>query len=384
MNRIWKFASAVGIASAATALCTLPANAVTPNHTHHASANRDGSVFVQNDAVGGNAIVAYNRSDSGGLVQAGTYPTGGKGGVLSGSAVDHLASEGSLTYDKSARLLYAVNAGSNTVTSFAVNGDHLTRRQVLTSGGQFPVSIAVHGNLVYVLNARDGGSISGYLQFAGILVPIPAWHRDLHLDTSAPGQTDEFTSTPGQIGFTPNGATLLISTKNGGNSIDAYALSLFGPALRPVVTSLPGTVPFGFTFDYRGHLVLTEAGPNAVASFAVGRAGRLVQLDSAATGQAGTCWIVGTRGTFYASNAGSGTLSLYRTSVRGVLTGRGTASTDAGTVDAAASSDGRYLYVQTGGAGIIDAYRINPDGSLTQTGTVTAPGAIGAEGIAAL
>jgi hypothetical protein len=41
---------------------------------------------------------------------------------------------------------------------FAVRGDDLTLRQVIRSGGTFPVSVAVHGDRVYVLNAEDGGA----------------------------------------------------------------------------------------------------------------------------------------------------------------------------------------------------------------------------------
>ena len=68
----------------------------------------------------GNQVVAYDRADNGGLTLANTYNTGGLGGVLNGSAVDHLASQGSLTYAQRNGLLYAVNAGSNTVSVFSV------------------------------------------------------------------------------------------------------------------------------------------------------------------------------------------------------------------------------------------------------------------------
>ena len=47
------------------------------------------------------------------------------------------------------------------------------------------------------------------------------------------------------------------------------------------------------------------------------------------------------------------------------------------------SSDGQYLYIQAGGPGDVDAYRIGSGGSLTETGSVTVPGAIGGEGIVA-
>src|SRR6202046_3540324 len=80
----------------------------------------DHAVFVQTDNTAGNQIVAYHRNADGTLTAAGTYATGGLGGVLNGSAVDHLASQGSLTYDAAQNPLYAVNAGSNTVSVFSV------------------------------------------------------------------------------------------------------------------------------------------------------------------------------------------------------------------------------------------------------------------------
>ena len=78
----------------------------------------DHAVFVQTDNLAGNQVVAYHRGHDGSLTQAGTYSTGGLGGMLAGSVVDHLASQGSLTYDRRHGVLFAVNAGSNTVSVF--------------------------------------------------------------------------------------------------------------------------------------------------------------------------------------------------------------------------------------------------------------------------
>ena len=77
----------------------------------------DHAVFVQTDDPAGNQVVAYSRVANGTLTAANTYATGGLGGVLSGSVVDHLAPQGSLAYDQRHALLYAVNAGSNTCRS---------------------------------------------------------------------------------------------------------------------------------------------------------------------------------------------------------------------------------------------------------------------------
>lgn len=132
----------------------------------------DHAVFVQTDNVAGNQVVAYHRNVNGTLVPAGSYSTGGLGGVLNGSVVDHLASQGSLTYDPQQDLLYAVNAGSNTVSVFSVRGDQLALRQIVPSGGTFPVSVAVHGTSVYVLNGLSA-NVQGFVSFFGHLYPLP-------------------------------------------------------------------------------------------------------------------------------------------------------------------------------------------------------------------
>src|SRR5664280_2018502 len=113
------------------------------------AAGTEHTLFVQTDNTAGNQVVAYDRANDGTLTQAGVYATGGLGGALAGSVVDHLASQGSLAYDRENRLLYAVNAGSNTVAVFAVFGDRLALRQVIGSGGPFPVSVTVNDCLLY-------------------------------------------------------------------------------------------------------------------------------------------------------------------------------------------------------------------------------------------
>ena len=364
----------------------ITAAAVVPGTSHAATTaagypGQAGAVFVQTDAVTGNAVAVYDRAADGTLSAAGTYPTGGLGGMLSGSVVDHLASQGSLAYDREHGLLYAVNAGSSTVTVFSVHGDRLVRRQVISSGGTFPVSVAFRGNLVYVLNARDGGAVQGFLRVGAALVKIPSWNRPLGLD---PALTPEFTSTPGQVAFTPDGSRLIVTTKGNGNDIDVFRVaSSGGLSAAPVVNADPGNVPFGVTFDAGGRLVVAEAGDNAVATFTVNRDGTLTLAQRVATGEAGTCWIAPDGSLLYASNAGSGTLSGYGDAGSGTLRPLGETATDAGTVDATSSPDGRYLYAETGSAGIVDEYHVGAGGPLTRIGSVTVPDAVGGEGITA-
>jgi len=343
---------------------------------------RTAPVFVQTDNTAGNQVVVYDRAADGALTQAGVYNTGGLGGVLAGSVVDHLASQGSLAYDPATGELYAVNAGSNTISVFAVFGDHLALRQVIGSGGTFPVSVAVHGGLVDVLNAENGGEVQGYVSFFGRLLPLPGSGRALGLN---PNEEPQFTHTPGQVAFSPNGRQLIVTTKGNGSDIDVFAVAPFGRlSATPVVNSEPGAVPFAVSFDQQGHLIVADAGTNALSDFTLNPNGTLTPLDEVGTGQEATCWVVATNGRFYASNAASASLTGFQSSAGGtLLTSLGDTPTDGGTVDATVSGDGRFLYVQTGAAGIVDEFAIGAGGALSKIGSVTVPGAVGGEGIVA-
>jgi hypothetical protein len=363
--------AAAAIAALAVAGGAAPAFAVNVRHT----------VFVQSDNLTGNTIVAYERASNGTLTQAASYPTGGLGGQLEGSVVDHLASQGSLAYDGQNGLLYAVNAGSNTVSVFGVYGDRLALRQEISSGGTFPASIAVHDGLVYVLNSQGGGYLQGYQVQAGYLVAISGSGRALGLTTAA---EPVFVHTPGQVAFSPSGSQLIVTTKASGSAIDVFGVEAGGLlSATPVVNPEPETVPFAVTFDRQGHLIVAEAG-GWLASFDLESNGTLAQLDQSATNQAATCWVVAADGHFYASNAGSGSLTTFQSSHDGaLLTPLTDTPTDGGTVDATATPGGRYIYIQTGLNGIVDEFAVGPKGSLSEIGSIEVPGAVGGEGIVA-
>ncbi|MFE4534796.1 lactonase family protein [Streptomyces scopuliridis] len=381
--RIAKVAMTVALSTAAFAVpATATATAGTSTATTAAPADHHGKVvFVQNDRVEGNQVIAYARDADGSLHRRTVYGTGGKGGVLGGSVVDHLASQGSLTYDPHHKLLYAVNAGSNTVTVFSVEGERLHRKQIIESGGMFPVSVTTHGDRVFVLNAREGGSIQGFRMKEGKLHRVAEWHRKLHLNT---GAMPEFTHTPGQVAFTPDGSKLVVTTKLGGNSIEVFRFSRDGAlAHKPVVDSKEGAQPFGLTFDARERLVVADGVENSLLTFRLDKDGRTTLIDAAPTGQQATCWVSRTGDHFFASNAGSNTVTRFR-QVEARLERLGNTPTGVGTVDSSITPDGRFLYVQTGGAGAVDAFRIHKNGSLTKISTTKVPDGVGGEGIVAL
>ncbi|HWJ51444.1 MAG TPA: hypothetical protein VNR42_10505, partial [Solirubrobacteraceae bacterium] len=251
MRAINRLGTAALAAAGALAFAGGSASALADSASH--------AVFVQTDNTAGNQIVAYSRAADGTLTQAGTYATGGLGGQVPGSVVDHLASQGSLAYDRENGLLYAVNAASNTISVFAVLGDHLALRQTIDSGGTFPASVAVHQGLVYVLNSEEGGYLQGFRVHDRHVVAIPDSGRALGLATS---EEPQFVHTPGQVQFSPDGSQLIVTTKAAGSAIDVFHVSPVSGRLSasPVVNSEPGAVPFAVTFDSEGHLLVAEAG----------------------------------------------------------------------------------------------------------------------------
>jgi hypothetical protein len=381
MKPVHRLAAACVLATAVVATASGSALASQTTHARGEPGSAGHAVFVQTDSPAGNDVVAYHRSADGTLTEVAAYPTGGLGGILAGSVVDHLASQGSLALDEPARLLVAVNAGSNSIAVFSVNGDALSLRQVLSSGGTFPVSVAIHGDLVYVLNAEDGGALEGYRIAPGGLVPLPGSDRALGLDPTA---SPQFTHTPGQVAFSPSGHQLIVTTKANGNDVDVFRVGAGGYlSAAPFVNSAPGTVPFAIAFDAAGHLIIAEAGPNQLASFILHASGDITQLAAAGAGQAATCWITADGPLLFASNAGSATVSAFAAGPGGSLTSLTQTSTDPGTVDSAVTSDGHFLYVQAGATGAVDEFAVSSDGALERLGSIIVPGAVGGEGIAA-
>src|ERR1700739_3813473 len=108
-----------------------------------------GAVFVITKHVGKNEVGAYRRANDGALQESGRFATGGRG---SGGNNDPLESQGSLTLSQDHSLLFAVNAGSGSISVFSVHGPQLSLVDKAISGGSEPNAVAQHDNLVYVIN----------------------------------------------------------------------------------------------------------------------------------------------------------------------------------------------------------------------------------------
>ena len=326
------------------------------------------AVFVQTNEPSGNQIAVYDRGSDGSLTRVATYSTGGLGEYASpGTESDTLASQGSLVLTRGHRLLIAVNAGSDTISVFRVHGNRLHLRQVLPSGGQFPASIAVHHKWVYVLNAGGTGIVQGFRIRGNALHTIPGSARSLGL---ANGDPPNFLMSPGQVGFTPNGKKLIVTTKASGSLIDVFLVGRNGLlSATPVENPSATPVPFAFTFG-AGRLVSGEAGTSSVTTYLIEHGGTLADPKSASDGQMALCWIVKARGFFFVSNTASNNISSFRIDSSGQpsLVNAVAATTNPGPIDMATS--GRFLYAETGTNGTVDEFRISSDGTLVPLGSV--------------
>src|SRR5262249_14604894 len=173
---------------------------------------------------------------------------------------------------------------------------------------------------------------------------------------------------------------------------------------RPTISQSPGpALPtfFGFAFDMRGHLLVTEGfgsatsipagAQGALSSFTIASSGQLMPISSH-VGDGGTaaCWIAlePITGRFaYVANNLSASISSYTVGTTGTVTLlNGIAASGAGPNDVAVAVEGRtsFLYVVDAATGTLGAFRINGDGSLTAiTGGAGLPVGRSAQGLAA-
>jgi hypothetical protein len=369
----------IGLLATAVALVVVASAAARGGHGQSDGAGN--AVFVQTNGLAGNQVVVYDRAGDGTLTAAGTYATGGNGGAaLPGAESDRLASQGSLAYESSHGILIAVNAGSDTVSAFRVRGDRLELTTVLPSGGSFPNSVAVRAGLAYVLNAGGAGTVEGFRITGHGLVSIPGSTRSLGLANTTP---PNFLTAPGQVGFTPDGRQLIVTTKASTSSYEVFAVQPNGRlSAAPVVTPSATPVPFAFTFGPGGRLVAGEAAASSVTTYEIASSGALSDPRWQSDGQVALCWIQRVGPYYYVSNTGSNTISSFEVGADGqpTLLAAVAATTDAGPIDETTS--GGFLYVEAGLAGAVDEFRVNADGSLTRIGSLTGLPA-GIEGIAA-
>jgi 6-phosphogluconolactonase (cycloisomerase 2 family) len=330
-----------------------------------------GAVFVMTNAADRNEIIEYSRAANGALREGFRFETGGRG---SGGLVDPLESQGSLILSQDRSLLFAVNAGSGTISAFRVGRSRLSLIDVVPSGGSEPNALAQSGDLLYVLNTGGSSGVAGFrLRANGRLAPIPNSVRFLSTNTSGAAS----------LSFSPDGRFLVV-TERLTNDIDIFRVQEDGTLSDIAVNqdSAPGT--FAVTFAPNGSALVVETGPadaqngSTISSYGIQEDGSLFTISvGISTLGAATCWnVVTPDGRFvYTNNAGSSTISGFAINDDGSLvplpnTVQAMNPNGSANIDMAISADGKFLYSLNSGIGTIGIFGINKDGSLTSLGSI--------------
>ena len=325
------------------------------------AAEDQGAVYVLSNSAGANAVLAYDRAADGSLSYSDSYATGGLG-LGAG-----LGSQSAVTLSENGRFLLAVNAGSNSISSFAVAHDGLELRDVEDSRGIRPTSVAERHGLVYVLNAGVPNSIAGFeLDAKGELTPIAGSGRPL-----AAAQT-----TPSQIAISPSRDAIVV-TERATSSIMTWALDNDGAPGAAQVFASGGNAPFGFAFGHQNTLVVSDAAaPSGASSYRLHGSDVETITPILPSSRAAACWTVVTKnGKFaYVANGGTGDVTGLAVAANGsisLLDPSGVSATVGGSAtDVALSESSQFLFVRNGALAKVDAFAIAADGSLSHTGSV--------------
>jgi 6-phosphogluconolactonase len=291
----------------------------TAAHQHGGGSAVVGHLYVNDNAAHANTIAGYHRHADGSLspIPGSPFAAGGAGtGAVIGS-------QGALQSADGGKLLLAVDAGSDQISALRVASDGTLSPvgPAVTSGGDQPVSLAVHGDRVYVANA--GPKHSNYTGFdlsaTGTLTPTPG------TTVALPATAD-----PGDVLINSAG-THLIGTRVGTSQVDSFAIDgqgrLHAASGSPFAAQGPG--PFGSEFrpTNPNQLFVSNAhgGDNAgtVSAFNVTPSGALSSIGAGPFNdlQTAPCWVqISANGRFlFAVNTAVPSVSRYAIADDGAL-----------------------------------------------------------------
>jgi 6-phosphogluconolactonase (cycloisomerase 2 family) len=348
-----------------------------------------GHVYVNDNTAPANSVAGFDRHADGSLTAMPQSPF-----VVGGSGAGQPdASQGSLQLSADGRYLLAVDAGSNQISVLRIKPDGALQPaegSPVASGGVDPVSIAVHGDLVYVANAGPGNSqgdtnYSGFrLNAGGHLRPIPGSAYALPND-----------SKPGQVLFNGDG-TRIAGTRIASSQIDSFTVGSDGR-----LTAAPGSPydaqafspPQGYgqlgsefspinpdeLFVSDAHTAAGGAAfPGLVSSFTDAANGTLTPVGGPVANDGGaSCWIeISHDGRFlFVVNTASATISSYSIGSGGTLAflhSTGPGQIGAGAEDARLSPDGSTLWVVESGTNAVTGFTVD-GGTLTPLAEATGP-----------
>lgn len=344
-----------------------------------AAPNISGHVYVNDNTAPANTIAGFSRNADGSLTALAGSPfvAGGSG---TGTTV---GSQGAIQLSGDGRYVLATDAGSNQVSALRIlPGGSLipTDQGPVWSGGVEPVSIAVHGDLVYVANEgnKTTGTGSNYTGFrinaGGVLTPIAG---------STFGLPN--TANPGDILFNSTGQNL-IGVEVGTTDPSTFRIDSFVVGADGRLSPAPGSPfaaqaagPFGSEFSpvNPAHLYVSNAhggaGNGSVSAFNVAANGGLTSIGGSpyADNQTAPCWVeISHDGQYlFTVNTASTTISSYRILSDGSLSLLSSTAFKSGAgirpFDARLDPSGSTLYVVDAALDAVSAFSVS-GGSLTE------------------
>jgi 6-phosphogluconolactonase len=336
-----------------------------------------GHVYVNDNTAGTNTVGAFDQHPDGTLTAMAGSPFA-IGGAGTGTIV---GSQGSLQVTSDGRYLLAADAGSNQISVVRIRPDGSlspVQASLVSSGGIEPVSVAIHGGLVYVANEGNGVSGSNYTGFVlnagGRLSPLA-------------GSTFALASTalPGDILFNSTGSNLIgieVGTTDPSTFlIDSFIVGADGRLTRATGSPFPAEAagPFGSEFSPTdpSHLYVSNAhggaGNGSVSAFSVAGDGILSSVDGSPypDGQTAPCWVeISHDGKYlFTVNTGSTSISSYRILADGSLQYDSTTPFRSGPgirpFDARLDVSGENLYVVDAALNAVSIFAV-AGGSLTE------------------
>lgn len=362
-----------------------------------------------------NQVVAYSRSEGGALTLIGVYDTGGIGENIRNSGANPLASQDPLIVSKDHRFVFAVNAGSESISSFLINEDYSLTPADLdvstsgTSGAQNPVSLTVFDDILYVVNTGNyvddnGNELNSLPEDRNRVNASIIGFRVADDGTLTKMQGSELTTVganAGSIEFSDNGQDLYITERRTNDIVhvrlDENGLPIRYDSGEVRQTRIPSITAQPFGTDLYpvngGSILLVSEGNNgapglsALSSYRIEQNGALtgislssgVEGDPLVTGHTFGCWVEFVEtpdGDFaYVSNTPDGVITSYAVGDAGGLTvlesSAGTTNivgddtqNGVGILDAEIAYP--YLYQVVNNDGRIAQYEIASDGTLTR------------------
>lgn len=306
-----------------------------------AAAGSGYGVYVSTNPNGPNTVEAFKRNAKTGiLTSVGSFDTGGYGLTAINGAQSH-AVVCTQTH------VFVTNAGSNDFSVFRImNNSGLELATTVPSLGVRPVSLAINGKTLYVLNqGQPGVAPARCVGFS-----IDTEEDPVELDVSA--VEFEATDVPTDVFFTQNGVRLVV-LQNGANAIDTFTVGADGGlTAQRRLTNV--NAPFGGAKHPRQPFVAfaalaDDAAPGVISIRATGTAIPTIVTQITASADVDPCWAATTPNgkKLWTSNFQPAALSLYSVKSNGRLVAVSTytpTSDSPGALDIAVDPRGKFLY----------------------------------------